>query len=112
MYEISLRQKEVLKIDNIEELQKLIDKKQRIIQRIDQIDDEIKECEVIELTDYDKQVQTVLKKIYEIDQENKQLADNKWVDIKQKLRKVRQGKKVHKAYNPSLSQAAFFNKLK
>ncbi|MDN5323289.1 MAG: hypothetical protein PWQ67_1743 [Clostridia bacterium] len=110
IYEITLKQKEALKIDDLDELQKLINEKQNYINKINQIDLKLNDLERENQQKSPEHINVILKTIQEIDTENKQMAYKNLLAIKKKIGKVRQGKKVHKAYNPTIVQSAFFNK--
>jgi len=110
IYELTVKQREVLRVDDIEELQKLIDEKQKFIIRIDKLDSKINEIDREAKTN--EEIRNVVQTIIEIDQENNKTANKLFFSIKQKIGKFRQAKKVHKAYNPTLTQSAFFNKAR
>jgi len=112
IYDLTLKQKEALEIEDIEGLQRLINDKQVYMLKINQVDQELNQLEERYLKKVDENCKKILSAIIEADNLNRQKADQLFQALKEKIGKVRQGKKVHNAYNPSLANSAFINKAR
>jgi len=112
IYDLTLKQKQALESENIEELQRFIENKQIYMMKIDRLDEEINQLEEKYLGEIDEKCRKILLATMEVDNLNRQTADGIFKSIKEKIGKVRQGKKVHNAYNPSFSNSAFINKAR
>ena len=112
LYELTSKQREALVIEDIEGFQRLINEKQLYMNKVDQLDKELSQLEEKSLEEISESCRGILSTIIEADSENRLMATGIFEAIKEKIGKVRQGKRVHNAYNPSLSNTAFFNKAR
>lgn len=112
IYQLTLKQKECLALEDIEELQHLIDEKQLYMDKVDRLDRELEQLEGMFLVEVDENCKNIIASTVQVDKLNRQIADGIFQAIKEKLGQVRQGKKLHNAYNPTLSNSAFLNKAR
>ncbi|NLT94710.1 MAG: flagellar protein FlgN [Clostridia bacterium] len=112
IYDLTLKQKEALETEDIELLQKLIIFKQEYMDKINQIDEKIEQMEERYIKELEESCRKILAAIIEIDNSNRQKANGFFLILKEKIRKIRQGKKVYNAYNPSFSNSAFINRVR
>ncbi|MFZ5945230.1 MAG: flagellar protein FliT [Bacillota bacterium] len=107
IYNLTLEQKKALDANDVDELQRLLDEKQAYINKINLLDFDLKK-----MGNNNNMFQPVLQSIIDVDKENRNAAAEFLFILKDKVGKVRQGRKVHQAYNPYQSQAAFINKAR
>lgn len=112
IYQLTLKQKECLALEDIEKLQHLIDEKQLYMDKVDRLDRELEQLEGMFLVEVDENCKNIIASTVQVDKLNRQIADGIFQAIKEKLGQVRQGKKLHNAYNPTLSNSAFLNKAR
>jgi flagellar biosynthesis/type III secretory pathway chaperone len=112
IYELTLKQQESLLVEDIEGLQKLINEKQMFMDKIDRIDRELEQFENKHQEEEEFDFKKIVKAIMDVDKSNRKAAQEIFHSIKIKVGQVRQGKKVHNAYNPSLANSVFFDKAR
>lgn len=112
IYDITLKQKEALETENIEMLQRLIKTKQVYMDRVDKLDTTLNQMEERYIEEIEESCKKILSSIIEIDNSNRHKAIGFFLTLKKKMGEVRRGKKVYNAYNPSLTDSAFFNKVR
>ncbi|KJS19057.1 MAG: hypothetical protein VR72_20160 [Clostridiaceae bacterium BRH_c20a] len=112
IFELTSKQRQALVIEDIESFQLLINEKQLYMNKINQLDKELYQLEEGYQEEISESCRGILSTIIEADSENRIMATKIFEAIKEKIGKVRQGKKVHNAYNPSLFNTAFFNKAR
>lgn len=112
IYSLTLKQKEALDTEDLDLLEELISAKQVCMDKIDQLQVEWSQHEerYPEFLEIDHQ--EVVADIIKVDNLNKQIAAGIFQAIKEKVGQVRQGKKMHNAYNPNLTNSAFINKAR
>ncbi|MFZ7101338.1 MAG: hypothetical protein ACOWWO_01600 [Peptococcaceae bacterium] len=108
IYELTLAQKKSLEDHDTDKLQKVIHEKEMVIHKINSINSELNSVK----EDNNEEYRRILKLIMDLDRENRQKADQVLLALKEKLGKVRRGKRAYKAYNPYPAQAAFINKAR
>lgn len=107
MLEFTKEQSRAIKQEEIEAFDSLIDKKEDLIKKIDQIDSEFEQTKEINniddknITEIKLQIKKVLKEIKTIDDENNRNLVIVIADMKLNIKDVRQGQRAMKNYDNS-----------
>lgn len=107
LYHVNISQKDAVLSDKIENIYEFLTKRQVIMDNIDLIDSKIVETnQPIALIDKEElervrtDINSMLQKLINLDNEIKLILNQKSLDIKQKLKFVNEGKAVQRAYGP------------
>ncbi len=105
--EISIKQSEALKEQDVEKLEQLIREKQIIIDKIDAINKE-------RYIEPDDEEMEILKKAKEISDQNDKEFMRQYEEAKEKVKEIRNNKRVETAYghpyNQAMEEGIFFDK--
>ncbi|NMB26527.1 MAG: flagellar protein FlgN [Tissierellia bacterium] len=124
MQEITKRQREEIKEEDMEKLNEILDKKNNIIKKIDRLDtsflsifsqikrdEKVQDIDELDIKRYSnlrelkkivKEVSSTLIAISLIDEENNNFMKEKLEETKMEIRKIKDGKKAYKGYNTTI----------
>lgn len=132
--DLTKEQKRVIKEENMERLNQIIEKKSEIIKKIDKLDvsfitkfsqlkkennigdlneiDTEKYPNLKELKEVVAQITSILMAISIVDKENNKALEENLGKVKLSLKRVKEGKKAYKGYNKSISQSMLIDEKK
>ena len=132
--DLTKEQKRIIKEENMERLNQIIEKKSEIIKEIDKLDvsfimklsqlkkennigdlneiDTKKYPNLKELKEVVAQITSILMAISIVDKENNKALEEGLEKVKLNLKKVKEGKKAYKGYNKSIPQSMLIDEKK
>ena len=119
--EITLRQNTEIADSDLLRLQQSFRQKEEIMKALDSLDeelgklagvDEIGEQASAELNKLNEQYLEKIKELVQLDEDNRKKMNEQYEQLKQKVRRAKDGKKLHNAYQNSPAGSMMVNKFK